>query len=208
MQEIWSEHLSAQEYQEYKRDYESYFIHIFQELSAVAGGGDSIVRDLKYEHIFGIVQKLKSQHWTRGEIATNVHAILGVVDSAQTQRAVNLAAALLVPLNFKGLGGVWRGEVISWQENETLSETIAKRIKTISGGPMNLRGTCASCSQSKHDRYGKNFNAMKLARIAGFEIIWTSNLMDHLLLQDEDDKVKVYIFHQLKVLENHLNFPR
>jgi len=44
--------------------------------------------------------------------------------------------------------------------------------------------------------------------VAGFDIIWTSNLLDHLLVQDEDEKLKVHVFHHVKVLENHLTIKK
>jgi hypothetical protein len=207
IRELWNDDMTAEEYREEKRAYESYFAHIFQELSTIAGGGDSIIRDLTFEHVFEIVQKLKSQNWTRAELIAESHPISGVFDTAHTQTTINFAAGLLVPLNFKSVGGARRGDVVSWLEGDTLSETISKRIEKITSRPCTSPQACTSCNQSGFERYGKNFNARQLARIAGFEIIWTSNLVDHLLLQDEDDNVKVHIFHQLKVLENHLKFP-
>ncbi|CAM6000730.1 unnamed protein product [Sphagnum balticum] len=207
IREIWNEELTAAEYREDKKDYESYIVHIFQELSTIAGGGDSIIRDLTFEHIFELVQKLKSQKWTHGELLADCYPVSGILDKIHTQAAVNLAAGLLVPLNFKSVGGARRGDVVSWQENHTLSDTISKRIQAITSRPCSSPQICTSCNQSGFENYGKNFNARQIARIAGFEIIWTSNFFDHLLLQDEDDSVKVHIFHQLKVLENHLKFP-
>jgi hypothetical protein len=133
--------------------------------------------------------------------------ISGIQDTAYIETAVNLAAGLLVPLNFKSAGGARRGEVVVWHDNDTIKDTILKRIEAISRKPCSSREACIRCDQSGYERYGKKFNVRQLARIAGFEIIWTSNLVDHLLLQDEDDNVKVHIFHQLKVLENLLEFP-
>lgn len=207
IREIWNDDLTAAEYREDKKAYESYFVHIFQDLIAVAGGGDSTVRDLEFEQLFEIVKKLKSQRWTQTELITKFHPISGVFDTAHTKTAINLAAGLLVPLNIRSVRGARRGEVVSWCESDTLSQMISKRIEATSTRQCSSRETCTSCNRKGFERYGKNFNARQLARIAGFEIIWTSNLVDHLLLQDEDDNVKVHIFHQLKVLENHLNFP-
>lgn len=43
------------------------------------------------------------------------------------------------------------------------------------------------------------FTARNLNRIAGLEIIWTDNLVDHLRLTDDD--TKVYVFHHASFLE-------
>lgn len=45
----------------------------------------------------------------------------------------------------------------------------------------------------------KNFTALHLCRIAGMEIVWTDNLIDHLRLTEDD--TKVHIFHHASFLE-------
>lgn len=45
----------------------------------------------------------------------------------------------------------------------------------------------------------KTFTAKNISRIAGLEIIWTDNLVDHLRLTDDD--TKVHIFHHASFLE-------
>jgi len=44
--------------------------------------------------------------------------------------------------------------------------------------------------------------------MTGFNIIWTNNLLDHLLVLDDEVGVTAYIFHQVKVLELHQNLPK
>ena len=50
----------------------------------------------------------------------------------------------------------------------------------------------------------KLFNAHNLSRIAGIQIVWTSNLADHLRMQDDDTRVAV--FHHVFFLENQLQW--
>lgn len=45
----------------------------------------------------------------------------------------------------------------------------------------------------------KNFTALHLCRIAGLEIVWTDNLIDHLRLTEDD--TKVHIFQHASFLE-------
>ena len=47
----------------------------------------------------------------------------------------------------------------------------------------------------------KSFHAANFEKIAGIKIEWTSNLIDHLRLEDDDTKVLIY--HQLSYLELH-----
>lgn len=52
-----------------------------------------------------------------------------------------------------------------------------------------------------HDRVklDKKFIARNITRIAGLEIVWTDNLLDHLRLTDDD--MKVHVFHHASFLE-------
>lgn len=45
----------------------------------------------------------------------------------------------------------------------------------------------------------KNFTGPNLSRIAGLEIVWTDNLIDHIRMSDDD--TKVHIFHHAAFLE-------
>ncbi|ROW00376.1 hypothetical protein VMCG_07260 [Cytospora schulzeri] len=52
----------------------------------------------------------------------------------------------------------------------------------------------------------KNFTARNLGRIAGLEIVWTDNLIDHLRMSDDD--TKVHIFHHASFLERQRQSPK
>lgn len=43
------------------------------------------------------------------------------------------------------------------------------------------------------------FNAKNVAKIAGIEVCWTSNLADHLLMLDDESKVT--LFHHASILK-------
>lgn len=47
----------------------------------------------------------------------------------------------------------------------------------------------------------QSFTAAHLEQIGGIEVIWTSNLADHLLLKDDD--TKLMLFHQVSILSLH-----
>jgi hypothetical protein len=47
-----------------------------------------------------------------------------------------------------------------------------------------------------------------MKNVAGFKIVWTSNLLDHLLVLDADEKVKVHIYHQVKLLQHQQELSR
>lgn len=47
----------------------------------------------------------------------------------------------------------------------------------------------------------KLFNARNLERVAGIQVVWTSNIADHLQLEDDDTSVR--IFSHASFLELH-----
>lgn len=73
------------------------------------------------------------------------------------------------------------------------------------------RGNCFTCrdasgsSLQSHNesqstptiKFPRNFSAYKLAHSAGFEIVWTSNLLGHLRINEENEKLRVHVFHQV-----------
>jgi len=132
--------------------------------------------------------------------------INGSHGTARVERAVNLAAGLLVPLNFKSAGGARRGVVVSWEADQSLHQMMEKAMRALVDVTSPCHRTCASCDYTSN--LPTSFNARQLVRIGGFEIIWTSNLLDHLLLQDGEEGLRLHIFHQVKVLEGHLKFSK
>ena len=206
IREICNHDFTPPQYREYRKLYESYFAHIYQELSTAACSGDSQLPDFTHHQILEAVRNLKSQPWTKLEAARAFCLSTGCTDADRVAKAITLAAGLLVPLNFKSVGGARRGEVVSWEDGDSLSQTLEKRIISMVNESMTSYNGCTFCDSIW--TFSKTFNARKLSRVTGFEIIWTSNLLDHLLVQDDDEKVKIHIFHHVKVLENHLTFEK
>jgi hypothetical protein len=206
IREIWNHDLTADEYQEYCKLYESYFTHIYQDLSTAACSGDTQIPDFNHEQILEIVRTLKSQPCTKLEAAQFFQRSTGCTDAGRIDRAINLASGFLVPLNFKSVGGARRGAVVSWENDDCLAQTVTKGVMMMANGSLASQNSCASCNSVW--AFSKSFNARQLTRLAGFDIIWTSNLLDHLLIQDEDEKLKVHVFHHVKVLENHLTIKK
>lgn len=75
-------------------------------------------------------------------------------------------------------------EWISWSLQETLRQRFQKQV-----------------SLKESVKLEKMFNATGLERIGGLRIIWTSNLLDHLRMQDDDTRVS--IFHHASFLHLH-----
>lgn len=205
-QAIWG--ITNQRLHHHINDYQSYFAHIYKDLTAAACSGDCQIPDATHEQILAIVQNLKLQPFTKSELQRSIHeSSSNRYDDLQVERASILAAGLLVPLHFKAEGGARRGATITWEDDECLSQMVERAVVTRLKSSNAARNNCPSCSRII-TKFPRTFNARQLTRMAGFQIIWTNNLLDHLLLEDDDGELKIFIFHQVKVLQNHLEFPK
>jgi hypothetical protein len=193
--------------------YNSYFYHIYHNLYEAACSGGNPISAITLEQIFNIVGELRDGDISLEDLIQKMTALMNPQNSRlEIERAVKFAAGLLVPLHFSGAGGVRRGEAIDWPLNKTLTHSVAERFSTarVSSNSIfpshGINSICTVCNSMTS--FPKNFNAKQIERITGFEIVWTSNLADHLLLLDMDEKIKLHIFHHVKVLQHHLELEK
>lgn len=205
-QSIWSDGVATIGYKDLVHEYRSYFVHIYKDLTTAACSGDTQIPMFTHGQILELVQRLKAQQLTKLETLQICRTSSNSNDAKLMERAVILAAGLLLPLNFKAGGGARRGAAVIWEEGDNLRQMVEKEVITRFQNSSAARNSCPTCSRIT--TFPRNFNARQLARIAGFRIIWTNNLLDHLLLQDDDESVKVHIFHQVTVLESHLSITK
>ena len=85
-------------------------------------------------------------------------------------------------------GDISYDEPIHWEENESLADVIGKCLPSKPGSQDLVK-------------LPQTFTAAHLEQIGGIDVIWTSNLADHLLLKDDD--TKLMLFHQVSVLQLH-----
>ena len=110
-------------------------------------------------------------------------------DSHLAATVLDLAAGVWSMLSIGRFpGDVSYDEPIFWEDKESLGEVIRKYLpsKPESQDMVKLPQT---------------FTAAYLEQIGGIEVIWTSNLADHLLLKDDD--TKLMLFHQVSTLQLH-----
>ncbi|KAI1346407.1 hypothetical protein F5Y01DRAFT_319774 [Xylaria sp. FL0043] len=117
--------------------------------------------------------KLKEKHTNEDELLENT---------------IDLAASLVVMcdcgISSHGFSG---STEIQWQ-HDSLGEFLAKYF-----------GEKPILSH-ENIKLEKTFKARNFGRIAGLEIIWTDNLVDHLRLTDDD--TKVHVFHHASFLQS------
>lgn len=126
----------------------------------------------RLEIMDGIRTKLTSRHINEEEILEN---------------SVNLASSLLVMIHCRTSAyGFSGGSELRWTKG-SLREHLAHYF---SEPPL------LSHERVKLER---DFTARNLIRIAGLEVTWTDNLIDHLRMSDDDKRV--HIFHHASFLE-------
>lgn len=197
--------ITSLEFGDLAAEYGAYFEHIYKDLNNAVRSGNSPLSGFTIAEVLEIVRELRTGSLTRQEIAVQLRTLRPNTTPDEAVRAVNLAAGLLVPLNFVGVGGARVGHSIDWTPTEKLAEAITTKFSSLrditTAALQQSHNNCQSCSSSQS--FSKKFNARQIEYIAGFEIVWTSNLLNHLLLLDGEKKVKVYVFHQVKLLRLH-----
>ena len=208
---IWNTSITRWEFEKQQASHDAYFHHIYQNICEAACTGSSAIPRMTQDQILELVAKLRNggksqQQFVQVLMATVTPSLLLL----EAERAVKVAAGLLVPLNF-GAGGLQRGEVVAWSPNETLEKAVADPFSALrSRTSALLLGQHQLCNVCVHSplitSFPRSFNAKQIEYIAGFEIVWTSNLVDHLLVLDIDEKapIKLHIFHHVKQLQWHL----
>jgi hypothetical protein len=202
---IWNTDLGLADFKDEEDAYGAYFRHIYQDLCNAACTGNSQISGFTHEQVLTIVKDLRAGSQSQEQILAKLHILRAQTPQAEAERAVNLAASLLVPLNFSGAGGARRGETVNWETTETLEHVISPKITALLSATetaiKSAPSSCEDCNLSL--RFPKSFNARQIKYVAGFEIVWTSNLLDHLLVLDADEQVTVHIYHQVKLLRYH-----
>lgn len=199
---IWGTNLTDGKYREHEVAYSAYFHHIYRQLWNAACSGDEPVSDSSHEKVLQIVSQLKREDKVKRELLSLVPLGAGW-SQLQIERAVNLAAGLLVPLNFGGIGGLRPGKQVTWNSDESLRQLVTRQATALAPSTRILQHlNCEGCSaHSSRINFPKRFSAWQLRFVAGFDIVWTNNLLDHLALDEE--KLEVHIFHHVKVLMGH-----
>ncbi|KAI1078779.1 hypothetical protein F5B20DRAFT_591095 [Whalleya microplaca] len=141
---------------------------------ALHNGGRHVTARTHRDIVDSLRSKLTTPHDNEDELLEN---------------SIDLAASLLLMCDCGSWSHGFSGGIeIQWKR-ESLREFLTEYF----GEPPVL----------DHDRIklDKTFTARNFDRIAGIEIVWTDNMLDHLRLTDDDKKV--HIFHHASFLECH-----
>lgn len=184
--ELWGEQPKRQKDATRMRPYWQYF---HRKCAEALGDQGRHVALRTYRDVVEVSHQLKADI-PRNTIQDAMRSKLTTIHTNEEElleNSVNLATSLLVMIDCGSIALVFSGNTeISWVDG-----SIREYLKDyLSGAPV------LSHSGVKLQ---KNFTARNLCRIAGIDIIWTDNLVDHLRLTEDDSKVR--IFHHASFLE-------
>lgn len=138
-----------------------------------------------------------AESMTRHEMSVYLEQSNNAESSERTRdNTINLALRILLMLRFGPvMGEMLPRRHLSWKEG-CLKDYIQTYLDE--DAPLGIEGV----------RLPRTFNAWSLVAIGGIAIELTDNLADHLLLIEEENNMKVLIFHHASFLECHRRFVK
>ena len=181
--------------------YESFFAR-YSLLCRLAANKDREVERITHWHLVEIITLLKTQDSTRGDVVATVMQDQIVEHSQSLARTlVDLAAGLWLMLSISMYpGDISYDEPIVWRDYEKLKD----EEYDLNQGPIK-KSFSHLYNSTDRVKLPQSFTAAHLEQIGGIQVIWTSNLADHLLLKDDD--TKLMLFHQVSILQLHKQSP-
>ena len=160
---------------------DAYFRDWFEEQCDAATGQVSVQT---HREILCIISFLQA-NLSRAEIEDKLYVQCG--EEHLVAASIDLAARIWLTLSIGTLpNSLSPGTSVAWNDGR-LSSTI--------------HSLWSLPQLSDSIKLPKSFNAANIEKIVGIKIEWTSNLVDHLRLEDDDTKVLIY--HQMSFLELH-----
>ena len=127
---------------------------------------------------------------TRDDVSSYIRTQLTGVNADSVKKVnatVDLCASLLVMAKIGVPEFSYSGSNhLTWSSPQTLRQAIERHFQP------------ERQLQPDNPRLGRHFTARNLSSMCGIKIAWTSNIIDHLLLSDDDQTV--FIFHQCDFL--------
>lgn len=109
----------------------------------------------------------------------------------QLNNSIDLVASLLLMITFGSQANSFSGHTeLGWRSSDgNLKDLVRHYFDPNAAQVMSKEGV----------KLERTFTATNLCRIAGLEIVWTDNLVDHLRLSNDDSRV--HIFHHVSFLK-------
>lgn len=144
-----------------------------------------------HQDIAECVRRLRSgqeRHAVKNHLRSNLTTLHDNEDEI-LENSIDLAASVLLMMNFCSYSYGFSGRRwLNWNNDSSLRKLLGDFF----------HDNCAEARKGTTN-LEKIFTAHNLTRIAGLEVIWTDNMLDHLRLTDDDQRV--HMFHHASFLE-------
>lgn len=188
--EYWAYRHQGQRFNSVDYDLQSFWIYYNKECARALHNGGRYVALRSHRDVADCVRKLKSgmlRHDIKEELREKLTAFHDNEDE-MLDNSIDLAASLLLMMSFCSFAYGFSGRSpLHWSDG-SLESFVSEYFDP---------GTAHQVKENV--RMEKIFTARNLCRIAGLDIVWTDNLVDHLRLTDDDRRV--HIFHHASFLE-------
>jgi hypothetical protein len=143
------------------------------------------ISSLNFGHIVNLAEMIQEEK-TRAEMDAHVKSAIDGDCAELSPGIIDLTVRLLLMIQIGGFRNVLMPgqETLTWVDG-SLSDSLSAHF---------------SCDNVLKDsvELDKTFTARNVERIAGIRIVWTSNLLDHLRMRDDDTSVA--LFHHASFL--------
>ncbi|KAK1829541.1 hypothetical protein QBC39DRAFT_356376 [Podospora conica] len=167
-----------------KPNLDTYFDrHYYPNCQLFARDGGTLISTKTQAEVVGLAKRILQGSTKSAALAS----LAGPGDAKPDANAVNLCARLTTMCDFGGpeFGSSAR-RCLPWGDHQTIREAVAENFQP------------EKKLQPDNPRFQRFFTARHMEKIGGMRILWTNNLMDHLLLS-EDDRA-VFLFHHADFL--------
>ncbi|EKJ68501.1 hypothetical protein FPSE_11509 [Fusarium pseudograminearum CS3096] len=187
--EYWASQHQAQRLNSVDIDLQSFWTYYNKECVRALHNGGRYVALRSHRDVVDCVHKLKSgmlRHGIKEELREKLTAPHDNEDE-MLDNSIDLAASLLLMMSFCSFAYGFSGRSHLRWSHGSLESFVAAYFDP---GAAHLA--------KENVKMEKIFTARNLCRIAGLDIVWTDNLVDHLRLTDDDRRV--HIFHHASFL--------
>ncbi|KAK7415744.1 hypothetical protein QQX98_005657 [Neonectria punicea] len=188
--EYWAYH-QDQRLNSVEIDLQSFWTYYNKECARALHNGGRYVALRSHRDVADCIHKLKSG-MLRDDIKEDLREKLTTFHDNEDEmldNSIDLAASLLLMMSFSSFAYGFSGRShLNWTHG-SLESFVSAYFDP---------GTAAHLAK-ENVKIEKIVTARNLCRIAGLDIVWTDNLVDHLRLTDDDRRV--HVFHHASFLE-------
>uniref|UniRef100_A0A4E9E631 UDP-N-acetylglucosamine transferase subunit ALG14 n=1 Tax=Gibberella zeae TaxID=5518 RepID=A0A4E9E631_GIBZA len=187
--EYWASQHQAQRLNSVDVDLQSFWTYYNKECVRALHNGGRYVALRSHRDVVDCIHKLKSgmlRHDIKEELREKLTAPHDNEDE-MLDNSIDLAASLLLMMSFCSFAYGFSGRSHLRWSHGSLESFVAAYFDP---------GTAHLAKENV--KMEKIFTARNLCRIAGLDVVWTDNLVDHLRLTDDDRRV--HVFHHASFL--------